>query len=157
MSTNGLWFQDFALQQSWNTAERGLSREEIVAFAAEWDPQPFHLDEAAAAQTRFGQIIASGIHTVALTSRLVFDLGLLEGTAIAGTGLDELRFHAPVFPGDRLTVTVDVIGLRASSTRNSGTVKLHLVTRNQENAEVYSAILSVLVAGRPADPAYPMA
>lgn len=151
MTPRGLWFEEFAVGQVYHTAAQTLSRDEALAFARDWDPQPFHLDDVAAAKTVFGRIIVSGIHTVAVTSRLIFDTGVLDGTAIAGLGLDQVRFHAPVFPGDRLTVTFDVIGLRPSANRNSGTVKLRLVTRNQKNAEVYSAVLSVLVAGRPAD------
>ncbi|WP_323040032.1 MaoC family dehydratase [Gemmobacter sp.] len=148
MTGPALWFEEFQEGQTFESASHTPSRDEIIAFAQDWDPQPFHLDDAAAAKTVFGGIIASGIHTVALTSRLLFDLGILNGTAIAGLGLDELRFHKPVFPGDTLRVRAKVIQTRPTSKPGQGTVSLAMETLNQHGQRVYSAQLSVLVSGR---------
>lgn len=149
MSPSGLWFEEFAIGQVYQTSARTLSRNEVLAFARDWDPQPFHLDDALAAKTAFGGIIASGIHTVAVTSRLIFDTGILEGTAIAGLGLDQLRFHAPVFPGDTLAVTITVESVVPSQRGGRGVVTLAFEAQNQSGTPVYSAKLIVLVACRP--------
>ena len=94
---------DFAPGQVHHLGRRTLGRDEIVAFARNWDPQPFHLDEQAAAASIYGGLIASGWHTLCAFMRLFAD-GLLNRAAAMGSpGIDELRWLKPVRPGDSST------------------------------------------------------
>lgn len=87
-----------------------MEREEMHSFASRYDPQPFHLDEAAAADSMFGGLVASGWHTAAATMRLLVDNYFADSRALGAVGVDELRFPAPVRPGDELSVSVEVLG-----------------------------------------------
>jgi acyl dehydratase len=122
----------------------------IAAFAAEFDPQPFHLDAAAARLSPFGGLAASGWHTAALTMRLlVRDLPLAGG--IVGLGLDALRWPAPVRPGDTLSAEVEVLEARPSRSRpGSGVVKLRVTTRQQDGKTVQEIVPNLIVPSRSA-------
>ncbi|HEX4260298.1 MAG TPA: MaoC family dehydratase [Acetobacteraceae bacterium] len=122
----------------------------IAAFAAEFDPQPFHLDAAAARLSPFGGLAASGWHTAALTMRLlVRDLPLAGG--IVGLGLDVLRWPAPVRPGDTLSAEVEVLEARPSRSRpGSGVVKLRVTTRQQDGKTVQEMVPNLIVPSRSA-------
>lgn len=98
-----LYLDDFEAGQTIELGSRSVTKEEIIAFAEQYDPQPFHIDEDAAADTIYGGLIASGWHTVSLFMRLLVD-GLLSNAASMGSpGVDEVRWHKPVRPGDTLT------------------------------------------------------
>lgn len=98
-----LYLDDFEAGQTIELGSRSVTKEEIIAFAEQFDPQPFHTDEEAAADTIYGGLIASGWHTVSLFMRLLVD-GLLSNAASMGSpGVDEVRWHKPVRPGDTLT------------------------------------------------------
>jgi acyl dehydratase len=122
-----------------------LSEEQIIAFAREFDPQPFHLDAAVARQTMFKDLIASGWHTAAITMRLfVQTLNFAEGAI--GLGVDELRWPNAVKPGDALQVEVEIVDLRTSRSRPShGVVRLRYVTTNQRGEVVQTMFASALV------------
>jgi acyl dehydratase len=94
-----------------------VTREEVIAFASRYDPQPFHLDEAAAEASLFGRIAASGWHTAAMTMRMICDAYLLESASLGSPGLDELKWLKPVYPGDTLSGTMTVLESRASASR----------------------------------------
>jgi acyl dehydratase len=81
-----------------------VTREEIIEFGEAYDPQPFHVDEAAASESVFGGLVASGWHTAAITMRLTVENYILESGAIGSPGVDELRWPSPVRPGDVLRV-----------------------------------------------------
>lgn len=85
-----------------------VTREEVVEFAAAYDPQPFHVDEEAAADSPFGGLIASGWHTAAMTERMLVDHFLAEAGAVGSPGIDDLRWRRPVRPGDTLSVELEV-------------------------------------------------
>ena len=103
-----LYFNDFKAGMVEELGGRKVTREEIVAFAREFDPQPFHLDDEAARRTPFGGLIASGWHTAAIVQRLVVD-GFVNASASLGSpGVDELRWLKPVRPGDELAVRFEV-------------------------------------------------
>ena len=104
-----LAFEDLAPGQRETFGPRVLSKEEIVAFGKDWDPQPFHVDEAAAARSPFGGLIASGWQTAALCMRLVVDGLLAQSTSMGSPGLDKLRWLKPVRPGDALSVEVAIL------------------------------------------------
>ncbi len=111
------YFEDFAEGQEYPFGPHTVTRAEIVAFAAEFDPQPFHLDEAAAADTLLGGLAASGWHTCALFMRMMY-LGWLSGTASMGSpGIDRLKWLRPVRPGDTLSGRSVVLEVRTSKSR----------------------------------------
>jgi acyl dehydratase len=122
-----------------------MTRAEIVEVAGRWDPQPFHLDEAAAAATDFGGVVASGLHTFAAS----IALGAREvpGTAaVAGLGMDEMRMCHPVRPGDRLQQTTEVVEVRPSRSRpDRGIIRGRRTVRNQDGVVVLTYVLTWMV------------
>ena len=121
----------------------------IKAFAAAFDPQPFHLDEAAAETSIFGRLVASGWHTMALTMRMLVDGELRSLWGLVGLGADELRWPRPVFPGDVLNVEWEVLDVRPSASKpDRGTARLRVTTRNQRNEVVLTLITTILVPRR---------
>jgi acyl dehydratase len=141
-----LRFADFRPGQTFRSAPRTLTAGEIRAFAREFDPQPFHLDEAAAAGSLFGGLVASGWHTAAITMRLNVEGALPVAGGIIGTAIDELRWPAPVRPGDTLTVESEVLETIPSATRPGGG-RLRVLCRavNQEGVVVMSYVATLVV------------
>jgi acyl dehydratase len=129
---------------------RRIERDEIVAFARDWDPQPFHLDEAAAAESIYGGLIASGWHTVCVFMRLFVD-GLLHRAAAMGSpGIDELRWLKPVRPGDTLEARLEILEVRPSRSKpDRGIVRARSVVVNQADEEVLSFVATLLFKRRP--------
>lgn len=121
----------------------------IKRFAGEFDPQPFHLDEAIARSTFFKKLVASGWHTTAVTMQLlVKTLPLSHG--IIGSGVDELRWPRPVKPGDTLRVHCEVIDVTPSKLEPSrGTVRMRMTTLNQHDQPVQTMIANLLAFRRP--------
>lgn len=120
-----------------------LSREEIVEFAEQWDPQWFHTDPDAAADGHHGGVIASGIHTLAVLQRLCVDAIYSRWDVIAGRGFDRLRFTAPVRPGDILTGSVVVTEVSLDDAR--GRVMLDMEMHNQEAGTVLTAVMTLFL------------
>jgi acyl dehydratase len=147
-----LALEDLAPGQRRSFGPRVLTREEILSFAREWDPQPFHLDEEAAARSPFGGLIASGWQTAAVCMRLVVD-GLLGGsTSIGSPGLDELRWLKPVRPGDALTVELTILEVTPSRSKpDRGSVRLSYICTNQRGETVMTMIARVLFLRRGAE------
>lgn len=111
--------------------------EEIVAFATQFDPQPFHLDEEAAKQSVFGGLCASGWHTCALAMRMMCDAYLLESASLGSPGIDQLRWLKPVFPGDVLSLRMEVLEARPMASKpHVGLVKSRWEMRNQHGEPV---------------------
>src|SRR5262249_47006889 len=112
-----LTFEDFPVGRFGTFGPRHVSREEIVAFAAEYDPQPMHLDEAAAAKTMLGGLAASGWHLCSIMMRMMCD-GFISRTASMGSPeVSEARWLVPLRPGDDLTLEIDVLATRVSQSR----------------------------------------
>lgn len=107
-----LYWEDFEVGSVREIAGPTVSRDEIVEFARQFDPQPFHLDEAAACETHFGGLIASGWHTAALAMRMMCDCYLHRATSLGSPGVDKLRWTAPVRPGDTLRLRMTVLSAR---------------------------------------------
>ena len=127
-----------------------MTSERVREFATAYDPQPIHLDEPTARREMFGQIVASGWHSLAATMRLVVEARPLGETPIVGIGIENLRYIAPVRPGDLLHVTTEVLDTRASaSRRQSGFMRLRVVTRNQRDEDVLSQDWTLLLPRRP--------
>ena len=131
------------------TGSVGVDAAAIRAFAAEYDPLPFHLDDEAARASVFGRLVASGWHTMALTMRLLVEGGLQPAWGLIGLGADELRWPRPVEPGDVLQAEWEVIESRPSSSRpDRGIVRIRVTTRNQRSEVVLTLITTVLVPRR---------
>ena len=111
---SGRYLEDFAVGQTFGSGRLRISKEQVRAFAAEFDPQPFHLDEEAAQNTIFKGLAASGWHTAALTMRLLVESELKPAGGIVGAGFDEFRWPRPVRPGDELHIESEVLEVRAS-------------------------------------------
>lgn len=131
------YFEDFSVGQSFDCGSVTVTSEEIVAFARRFDPQPFHLDEAAGRASLFGGLCASGWHTAALCMRQVVDTVVLGSASLGSPGLDSLRWLRPVMAGDRLSVHLHVTSLRLSEKRpGMGIVGTRLEARNQRDEPV---------------------
>ena len=128
---------DFVAGDVIDLGEVTLSQDDIVAFAESYDPQPFHTDPDAAATSIYGGLIASGWQTACLFMRLLAT-NLLNGSMSLGSGgLDDLRWLAPVYPGDRLTATIEIKKTRASNSKpDRGIVTWRGSMRNQDGVEV---------------------
>ena len=146
-----LHLDDLAPGQVYELGRRTLGRDEIVAFAREWDPQPFHLDEQAAAASIYGGLIASGWHTVCVFMRLYADGLLVRAAAMGSPGVDELRWLKPVRPGDTLAARLEVLEVRPSRSKpDRGIMRARAVTLNQDGDEVLSFIATLFFKRRPA-------
>lgn len=145
-----LYLEDLAVGQTFRSGTCTVTAEQIKAFAREFDPQPFHLDEKAARATFFGGLAASGWHTAALTMRLLVTSELRLADGIIGTGAEELRWPKPVRPGDRLHVESEVIEVRPSRSRpDQGLIKVRATTYNQNREPVQVLVANLLVPRRP--------
>jgi acyl dehydratase len=143
-----LYLDDLQVGQRFTSGERVIDADRIKSFAAEFDPQPFHLDEAAAERSMFKGLAASGWHTAALTMRLLADGGLPIAGGIIGIG-GELAWPRPVRPGDRLMVESEVVEITPSRTRpDRGLVLVRSETRNQKGEPVQILTAKLMVPRR---------
>lgn len=110
-------FEDFKVGSVAEYGPRVVTREEILSFASEFDPQPMHLDEEAARHTLLGGLSASGWHTCSLMMRMIADGFILNSSSMGANAIEEVRWVAPVRPGDALTVRATVLGTRTSKSR----------------------------------------
>jgi acyl dehydratase len=129
-----------------------IEADRIKTFAAEFDPQPFHLDEEAASASLFRGLAASGWHTAAATMRLLVDSEFKPAGGIVGAGFDELRWPLPVRAGDVLRVESEVLEVRPSKSRpEQGLVKVRTTTLNQDGEIVQISVGNLVVPRRPAE------
>ena len=148
------YLEDFSAGQVFGSARLTVTAEEITTFAAQYDPQPFHLDDAAASQTMFGGLAASGWHTAALTMKLLVGSGFRPAGGIIGGGMEELRWPRPLRPGDTLRVEIEVLEVRPSKSRpQQGMLRVRCTTYNQDNEAVQVILPNLVVPRRPAAPA----
>ena len=146
---SGRYLEDFAVGQNFGSGRLRISKEQCRAFAAEFDPQPFHLNEEAAQNTIFKGLAASGWHTAALTMRLLVESELKPAGGIVGAGFDEFRWPRPVRPGDELHIESEVLEVRASrSLPNQGLIKVRTMTLHQDNEAVQVQIANLIVPRR---------
>lgn len=147
---NGLYLEDLYVGQRFSSGSYQMDEGRIKEFAAEFDPQPFHLDDAAARQTVFQGLAASGWHTAAVAMRLLVTGGLPLGNGIIGMGGD-LQWPKPTRPGDTLHVESEVLEIVPSRSKpNQAVVKVRSTTLNQAGEAVHQFTSKVLVFKRPA-------
>jgi acyl dehydratase len=142
------YLEDFAAGQKYHSGRLRMEKERMTVFAAEFDPQPFHLDEEAARNTMFGGLVASGWHTAAVTMWLLVESDLKPAGGIVGAGADEFRWPHPVRPGDELRIESEVLEVRPSRSHpDQGLIKVRTTTLNH-NDEPVQVILANLVVPR---------
>jgi acyl dehydratase len=143
---SGRYLEDFAVGQTFGSGRLRISGEQIKAFAAEFDPQPFHLNEEAAQDTIFQGLAASGWHTAALTMRLLVESELKPAGGLVGAGFDEFRWPRPVRPGDELHIESEVLEVRHSKSRpTQGIIKVRTTTLNQNDEPVQIQVVNIVV------------
>jgi acyl dehydratase len=142
------YFEDFAAGDSFDLARRRITRDEIVDFARRYDPQPFHLDEAAAARTHFGGLVASGWHTLCVGMRLFVDGVLSSSSVVAAAGVEEVRWLTPVRPDDELRLRATVLHTRPSRRPGRGRVRWRWDMSNQDDRLVATVTADVVFATR---------
>jgi len=131
------YFEDFFPGQDIDLGNRTVSEEEIIEFASRFDPQPFHVDKDAAAQSIYGGVIASGWHTCSMMMRLVVDGLMAKSSSMGSPGLDGVRWLAPVRAGDTLNVRYQTTQVKASNSKpDRGVVWSKWVAINQHGETV---------------------
>ncbi len=145
------YFEDLVVGTKQQFGRCAVTREEVIAFAERYDPQPFHLSDEAAAATHFGRLSASGWHTCAMTMGMIVEN--LKANAQAGLGspgIDELKWLKPVYPGDTLRVESEITEKRVSASRpEMGIVRGRTTVFNQDDVAVMTFVANTLVATRP--------
>ena len=137
-------FDEFTIGQVFTTKSFKLTKKEIMGFAGEFDPQYMHLDEEKANQGRFNGIIASGIHTLAISFKLWVEQGIYGDDVIAGTRMNNIKFIKPVYPDDELHTIVEVIDKKEKK-NETGIITVLLTTFNDKEEKVFEGDLSVLI------------
>ncbi|VWB60437.1 MoaC domain-containing protein [Burkholderia lata] len=148
MSLQPLYFDDLAVGDTFVSGTHEVRADDIKRFAAEFDPQPFHLDEEAARATMFGGLAASGWHTAAITMRLLVSGGPKLANGLLGAG-GEVDWKLPTRPGDVLHVESEVVELVPSRSRPVGSLTLRSRTINQHGEVVQILTARLIVARRP--------
>ena len=143
------WFDDLALGMRFKSGETRMTREDIVRFAAEFDPQPYHMDEAAAVHTPLKGLAASGWHTAAVAMRLAVETRPFGPHPLLGLGVDDLRWLAPVRPDDVIHLEGEVVELNPSRTKHQGIAKIKWTAFNQRSEPVYTFTPIGVVPRRP--------
>lgn len=128
---------------------RLVTREEIVAFAAEFDPQPMHLDEAAASATLLGGLAASGWHSCCLLMRMMADAFICDSASMGAPGVDEVSWHRPLRPGTRIRLRTTVLESRASNSRpTAGLVKFKFEMLDEVDAVIMTQVNTLMLGRR---------
>jgi acyl dehydratase len=140
------FFDDFAIGDTFATAEAEITEAMILDFAHDYDPQPFHTDPVAAKESIYGGLIASGFQTLALGFRLVWDTGVLAGSSLGSPGFDELRWLRPVRPGDTLHAEFEVMDKKPSSSKpDRGIARVAYRIKNQKGEDVLTFLAMQLL------------
>lgn len=143
------YLEDFSVGQSFDAGSFSLTEAQILDFGMMYDPQPFHISTVAGAESQFGGLIASGLQTMALCFRLAVQTGVFKTVSMGGPGVDELRFLAPVRPGDTINVNVEVTEITHSRSKPDRGM-LHLQHRgfNQQGVEVIRFVVLMIARRR---------
>jgi len=144
-----LYWEDFRPGRVFEYGPRRITRDEIVGYAAEFDPQPFHLDADAARATMLGGLAASGWHACCLLMRMSADSFVLNSSSMGAPGVHEVRWLAPIRPGDELTLRSTVVEVRASKSRpDMGFVKFRFEMFNAARVAVMTLTTSLMMGRR---------
>jgi acyl dehydratase len=145
MSTRNL--EDISVGETYTSRGRTITKTEIIEFATQFDPQPFHIDEEAARSSIFGGIVASGVHTFGICQRLATEVFYTDTAMLVGRGIDDLRFYKPTYPGDTLSVRVTVTDKEEQSEQSDrGHLDVQVEGFNQEEDRVVSWTALTIIA-----------
>ena len=147
-----IYLEDLEVGRKASFGSYHVTREEVLAFARQYDAQPFHLSDEAAAQTHFGRIAASGWHTCAMTMAMIVEnLGAEPQAGLGSPGVDELRWLKPVYPGDTLRVESEIVEVTPSRSKpDIGSFRTLVTVFNQDDVAVLTFTSIVLMRRRPA-------
>jgi acyl dehydratase len=143
------WFDDLKVGMRFKGGEVTVSKEDILRFAREYDPQPFHLDDEAAKKTMLGGLAASGWHTAAIAMRLATECRPFGAHPLLGAGVDDLRWLKPVRPGDTLRLEGEVVELLPSRSKPQGVARVRWTLYDQHGEAAYTFIPLAIVPSRP--------
>jgi len=144
------YFEDFKAGDRFESASLTISERLILEYARFYDPQVFHTDPEAAKATVYGGLIASGLQTIGIAFKLFFETGVLSACSLGSPGLDEIRWKAPVRPGDTLRVVAEILEARPSSSKpDRGLVRILYTMLNQRGETVTTLIGNQLCRRRP--------
>lgn len=145
-----LYLEDLQPGTRYSADSHTLSKDEIINFSKQYDPQPFHFDPAAATDSFFGELCASGWHTAAVTMKLFVTGEFQLHGGLIGAGVEELRWPVPTRPGDTLTVDSEILEVRPSRSKpDRGIVRVRITARNQRNEIAQQMTANILVWKRP--------
>lgn len=151
----GLYFEDFTPGQVIALGARTVSEEEIIAFATQFDPQPFHIDQQAAEASMFGGVVASGWHTCSMMMRIVVDGLMASSSSMGSPGVDKVRWLLPVRAGDTLSVSYETTAVKASGSKpDRGVVWSRWSATNQRGELVCTIEGMGMFARRPQEPGH---
>ena len=143
------WFEDYVPGTVHDLGSVVVDEQEVVAFARQFDPQPFHLDQERAEKSAFGGLVASGWHTACMVMRLMVDHYLSEVSSEGSPGIDELRWLRPVRPGDQLLVKITILDARRSRSRpERGVVRSQIETLNRDGEVIMHLTFAVFIRCR---------
>jgi acyl dehydratase len=142
------YFEDFPVGDVRESPSRAVTRDEIVAFARQYDPQPFHLDDEAATRSIYGGLLASGWHTCALYMRLMWETFLKDTASLGSPGVDEIRWVKPVRPGDTLRVRFTVVEATPSRSKPDRGIVRSLSEVFNQHGEVVMTMRGLGLFGR---------
>ena len=146
------YYEDIEIGEVQEFGEYTVTKDEIVEFARQYDPQPFHTDETAAEESAFGELVASGWHTASICMRLLVTGPLQDRASMGARGVDELRWHEPVKPGDTLSIRTETLDKRVSeSDPRRGYVESRLEGITQDGDVVISWIAQGMIERRNPD------
>jgi acyl dehydratase len=145
------YYEDLEEEETFDIGSETVTVEEIVSFAEQWDPQPFHLHEEAEIETLFDGLVASGLHILCLGSRMAIEAVFSETANMGGKGIDDIQFTRPVEPSDTLSGEVQVREKRSEPTAGRGDVVFRMTLTNQHDEQVVAATFHNVVRRRDAD------
>lgn len=147
--TSDRYLEDFTVGETFESAGITFTESGIIDFAMQYDPQAFHLDVEAATASIYEGLIASGFHTVSAVFRMFIQTGTLAACSMGSPGIDELKWLAPVRPGDTLRTTVEVLEVKPSRRGGRGILRLQYAGTNQDGVVVTTFVVNHLVMARP--------
>ena len=143
-----LYFEDFPVGERRQFGTKSVTEDDVMHFARDFDPQPFHIDKAAAQASLYGGIIASGWHTCSIAMRLICDGFLNDSASLGSPGVDEIRWKKPVRPGDALTLFVTTMIAKPSTSKPDRGVLTNLTELVNGRGEVVMTMMAMTMIGR---------